>query len=33
MKEVKEVLQRWLLLLAQLLLVLSELIDKCGMCR
>lgn len=28
-----DMLQKWLLLMAQLLLVLAELIDKCEMCR
>jgi len=32
MNGVKDFLQRWLLMVAQLLLVLSELIDRCEIC-
>ena len=32
MSSIKDVLQRWLLMVAQLLLVLNELIDKCEIC-
>ncbi|GEM_PF-5549514 len=29
---IRDLMQKWLLLIAQLLLVLSELIDKCEIC-
>jgi len=32
MNGIKKLLQRWLLMVAQLLLVLSKLIDECGLC-
>jgi hypothetical protein len=32
MSGIKDVLQRWILMVAQLLLVLSELIEKCEIC-
>ncbi len=30
---ITNMLKKWLVLVAQFLLVLSELMDKCGMCR
>jgi len=32
MNGIKDVLQRWLVVIAQLLLVLAELIEKCDVC-